>query len=101
MQMDKSICGKFGQQKSKLRAIGNVVLRYLSFLRNLSWSVLLGFYYAVSPRQGSGRVKLPYVPPENILLQELCYLIHCQDSTLAGIVAAGPEVLCLTHFISL
>lgn len=55
----------------------------------------------MSPRRGSGSKKLPYVPSENILLQKLCYLIHCQESTLPGIVAAEPEGLCLTHFISL
>lgn len=57
--------------------------------------------YSVSPRQSSSSIKLPYVPSENILLQELCYLIHCQEPTLPGIVAAGPEGPCLTHFISL
>lgn len=58
-----------------------------------SASVLL---CSVSPRQGWGSIKLPYVSSLNIILQELCYLIHCQEPTLSDIVAAGPEGLCLT-----
>lgn len=57
--------------------------------------------HSVYPRQGWGNIKLPYVASENILLQELCYLIHCQEPTLPGMVAAEPEGLCLSHFISL
>lgn len=55
----------------------------------------------MSPTQGWSSVKLPYVAPENIILQQVCYLIHWQDPTRLGIVAAGPERPCFTCFCSL
>lgn len=56
---------------------------------------------SVSPTQGWGSVKLPYVASEKTLLQQLCSLIRWQGPTLPGIVAAGPERPCFTRFCSL
>lgn len=56
MQMDRSICGKFGQQESKKRPRDNLVLSYLPFLRNVTCSVPLGFRYVLCPQCKVGAV---------------------------------------------
>lgn len=51
IQIDRSICGEFGQQQSKKKPRDNFALSYLAFLRNVTYNRILAWENILCPQQ--------------------------------------------------